>query len=302
MFFVFGVPQLYEMWERHQQIETVTLRHELELDALMTLESPSKADQIRIETLNKIISQRNKAALSKDKTIYQTIGLVFFLGLMFVVFAIDRRKLKQTKQIQYQVEDSAQFDDPSFDTVAQQTSWNPLHPGGSNFVSHKLKKIDSNRIKVKKTGTMNIIGWTFLLIGFNYIFFEFLFAYQTDLLFMQGWLKNIQLFFKSGGIFFIIGLFFVLRWGQNSVFDKNMQQFKKGGQQISFSNIYAIQLLTEFVQGNSQGGSSYYSYELNLVLNNGERINVMDHGSPTHIEQDAIVLADFLKIPIWSRM
>lgn len=63
--------------------------------------------------------------------------------------------------------------------------------------------------------------------------------------------------------------------------------------------VHALQLISEYVRGDK---SSYYSYELNLVLKDGERINVIDHGDRSAIQRDAQALAGFLGKPLWSRL
>ena len=46
--------------------------------------------------------------------------------------------------------------------------------------------------------------------------------------------------------------------------------------------------------------SRYYSYELNLVLEDGSRLNVIDHGNVEAIRADAQKLAAFLGKPLWD--
>ena len=58
-----------------------------------------------------------------------------------------------------------------------------------------------------------------------------------------------------------------------------------------------MQLVSEYCRGNK---SSFYSYELNLVLANGRRINVVDHGNIESLQKDARTLAAFLDIPVWD--
>ena len=41
-------------------------------------------------------------------------------------------------------------------------------------------------------------------------------------------------------------------------------------------------------------------YELNLVLNSGERLNVVSHGDPKRIREDASTLGEFLEKPVWD--
>ncbi|MDP6491172.1 MAG: hypothetical protein QGG69_05335 [Kiritimatiellia bacterium] len=57
------------------------------------------------------------------------------------------------------------------------------------------------------------------------------------------------------------------------------------------------QLLSEYCRSDK---SSYYSYELNLVLQDGSRINVVDHGNKTKLREDAATLSEFLGRPVWD--
>jgi len=63
--------------------------------------------------------------------------------------------------------------------------------------------------------------------------------------------------------------------------------------------IDCLQVLVKYVSGSD---SSYYSYELNLVLNDppGERFLVMAHGKSGLFWDDACELAEFLDKPIWD--
>ena len=94
------------------------------------------------------------------------------------------------------------------------------------------------------------------------------------------------------------------------VFDKLSAHFWKGRKSpqdvgdvrslkhaAEFSQIHALQILAEYVRGNK---SSYYSYELNLVLKDGARINVVDHGSQNRLREDAKTLSVFLGKPVWD--
>ena len=100
--------------------------------------------------------------------------------------------------------------------------------------------------------------------------------------------------------FFLIGIFcaFVAAWGLlfaavPRVFDKNAMQFWIGPKplnisfrrwkvwhQVSLDEIHALQLVSEYCHSDdvsSWHDKRYVSYELNLVLEDGERINVVDH-------------------------
>ena len=61
--------------------------------------------------------------------------------------------------------------------------------------------------------------------------------------------------------------------------------------------IHALQLVSELCHTKNR---SYYSYELNLVLRDGQRINAVDHGRHERIRTDAQRLSDFLGKPVWD--
>ena len=71
---------------------------------------------------------------------------------------------------------------------------------------------------------------------------------------------------------------------------------------IDLADVYAIQLIKEYVTTyGTEHSRSYYSYELNLVLKDGERMNVVDHGDLQRIRADAIRLGGFLgSLPVWD--
>jgi hypothetical protein len=115
----------------------------------------------------------------------------------------------------------------------------------------------------------------------------------------------------------LIGLVFVFAGGTlyyigtaPIVFDKYKGYFWKGRKvpdEVSdkselkyfaeLQNIHALQLLSEYCSGSE---NSCTSYELNLVLKNGSRINVVDHGNPIKLREDAQKLSGFLGKPVWD--
>jgi hypothetical protein len=94
------------------------------------------------------------------------------------------------------------------------------------------------------------------------------------------------------------------------VFDKRERYFWKGRKGprdvfnpkslknlVEIGQIHALQLISEYCRGDK---SSYYSYELNLVLEDGKRINVVDHGNLDKVRDQAATLAEFLGRPVWD--
>lgn len=64
---------------------------------------------------------------------------------------------------------------------------------------------------------------------------------------------------------------------------------------IHLSELKGLQIIDESCWTQE---SRYTSYELNLVLSSGERINLMDHGNKSSLLDDAQTLSTFLNIPI----
>ena len=113
-----------------------------------------------------------------------------------------------------------------------------------------------------------------------------------------------------GAIFSVVGVGMWWFGSTPRVFDQSRAMFWRGrrqpfavgtgaqkGSSTPLSAIHALQLISEYVSGNK---SSYYSYELNLVLTDGSRINVVDHGGLERLRADAQTLARFLNKPIWD--
>ena len=108
-----------------------------------------------------------------------------------------------------------------------------------------------------------------------------------------------------------IGINKILKWTVPIVFDRNMGCYWQSRKQpdsssthgyiasCQLNDIHAIQLLKESC-GSPSKGSAYVSYELNLVLNDSSRLNVVDHRNSSQIRSDADKLSKFLGVPVWD--
>lgn len=70
------------------------------------------------------------------------------------------------------------------------------------------------------------------------------------------------------------------------------------GKATALTDIHAVQLVAERLS--SSDGRTDYSTEINLVLHDGSRRHLVDHGGGS-ISDDAERLARFLKVPVWSQ-
>jgi hypothetical protein len=114
----------------------------------------------------------------------------------------------------------------------------------------------------------------------------------------------------AGLVFFLIGGAMLYMFTRPVVLDARLGYFWRNAKEpegftvsiddekyVPISRICAIQIIREHCHGNK---SSYYSYEINLVLDDGHRVNVIDHGNQKAIRQDADTLAQLLEVPVWD--
>ncbi len=199
--------------------------------------------------------------------------------------------------------DASVFGDP----LALETSWHPAAPGGASFGTHRLKQTSAHRVEFAPTVAWKLFSLVFFLAGSGVLVFH-LDRFDLD----QVVLSNQRTFVPLivGAVFSVVA---VCMWWFGStprVFDQARAMFWRGrkqparmspgeqkGSSTPLSAIHALQLISEYVSGNK---SSYYSYELNLVLGDGNRVNVVDHGNLEHLRADAQTLARFLDKPIWD--
>lgn len=193
-----------------------------------------------------------------------------------------------------------EFNDP----IAKQTEWTPLKPGGTNFCTRRLMGTHPNLLEFKPTKSAVLFYSLFLVIGLAVM----ILPPMTN----SKEFTNAKLLMPIliGGVFAFVGGLLLYYGTIPIVFDKqkglyiNSLQARKNtipGQMVEggtrLSDIHALQILREHVRGNK---SSYHSYELNLVLRDGKRVNVIDHGSYPKLLEDAARLAQFLGKPLWD--
>lgn len=216
-----------------------------------------------------------------------------------------RKLLNQLKKMASESSsfDASHYDDP----IASQTQWSPLKSGGSNFKTHKLVRVNSDRVEFKASLGAKLFYLIFFIAGIGaMIAFSYPKINSGDFgLNMESMMPLlIGLGFTTiGGVMLYFGTTPI-------VFDKRNKSFWKGRKSpnmvynkrelktyTTLKEIHAIQLISEYISGKK---SSYYSYEMNLVLKDGRRINVIDHGNQNNIRNNAKILSLFLDVPVWD--
>lgn len=201
--------------------------------------------------------------------------------------------------------DPSVFNDP----LAMQIQWGPLKGGGSNFRTHKLVSITPSRIQFRTAPEAMVFNLVFLFVGLGMLAGLSAPHFLSEQAALNG---QTVLPLIVAAVFSCVGIMLCCRATLPIVFDRTNGYFWKGRKApeevlhieelkcaTPLSEIYAIQLVSELCSGNK---SSYYSYELNLVLKNGERLNVIDHGHQKKLRLDAEQLASFLQVPLWDSM
>lgn len=189
--------------------------------------------------------------------------------------------------------------------LAEKVSWKPQKSGGSNFKNFKLVLNDSRSLVYKPTIFSYIFSGLFLIAPLSY-FFIFYFNDTSNIgeQFLRfPFVLIIPIFI---GVSIFLGYNMLRPQGFNKQLGYHYKSFKKPTSQrevtkskkwTKLDDVQAIQIIKERVKSKN---SSYNSYELNLVLKDASRINVVDHSKYEQIKEDARVIADFIGIPYWD--
>lgn len=68
----------------------------------------------------------------------------------------------------------------------------------------------------------------------------------------------------------------------------------------TIEDIHALQLISEYHSSSGDEMAGFRSYELNLVMKDGRRVNVVCHGWLEKIRMQASTLSEFLGKPVWD--
>ena len=176
--------------------------------------------------------------------------------------------------------------------LESQISWEPLVKGGASFITHILVMPSAHRLEYKPSGGSILFGLLFILIG----------AVTTSAIFWGDASLGMVIF---GLLFVGVGTYVLKSVFTPIIFDTQAGYFWQGKKKsrnhnaVKLADIYGIQVIKEYIKSSSRGkDKSYYSYEINLVLNTGERLNVVDYGNARSILQDADKIAKFINKPI----
>jgi hypothetical protein len=187
------------------------------------------------------------------------------------------------------------------DEVALQTSWTPAKGGGASFQTHRLVDVDHQRSEFRATKGALAFAAVFMAFGLIPI---------PIIVVAEGLGAAMIMPIVISMIF--VGIGAAMLWFNLApiVFDKRRGEYWKGRvapyeasnvaglkHYAKLGEVHALQIISERCTSKN---SSYYSYELNLVLADASRLNVVDHGKLERLREDASRLAAFLEKPVWD--
>ncbi|GFD78515.1 hypothetical protein KUL118_13770 [Tenacibaculum sp. KUL118] len=296
IFFFVVFPQLQNMYESFHKREIEVQQNARKLDSLQQLTKPTREDLNNIKRLEITVPIHQLSIDKQRYTYYKTGGMLAVLAFMFIgmfgssYWAKRKKNSSNNKQIEFS------FEDFTTDAIGQYISWDPVKGSGSNFLSERLRKTSSG-YKITSSTYMKFMAWSFFLMGLNYVawsYIEFFEFSKEPLTFMQGG----KMFFISGGPFVLIGVFLLFSFGAKAFLNSQKRKVLVDGEIIPFQQVYALQVLSKFIQGNKSGG--YHCYEVNLVTQSGERYNLLNHGDKEYLLSDMVKISRFLKVPVWN--
>ena len=190
------------------------------------------------------------------------------------------------------------------DPLASKVAWSPMKGGGTNFKTHRLVIQGEDRALFMATKGYQLFSSIFLGTGL----LTFIIGFWIEPTSSGGFNERIFLLLFSLP-FFAIGVFLLRSAHKYVGFEFSQGYFVRGRrprgnlflapktkfyEKVPLNRIYALQFLSERL-------SDYSSYEFNLILNDGSRIHVLDHGGKSAMHQDIQTIAEMLGVKVWTK-
>lgn len=215
---------------------------------------------------------------------------------------------KMAAKLGFRIVEPVPFDPGVFnDPLALETEWSPAKKGGASFGTHRLHSVGPTRMAFRPTRGAMAFYSLFLIIGVALLtFFAVSMVSRSD----GGTAIRMTVPILIGLVFTVAGAGMLYTGIAPIIFDGHRGEFWKGrmapwearnnrelAAHTPIDRIHALQIISERV---STDDGSYTSYELNLVLDDGARLNVVDHGNLDDLRRDARTLASFIDKPVWD--
>jgi len=191
--------------------------------------------------------------------------------------------------------------------IRQRIQWHPVNYGGGESRSSTFKFVNDHRFEFRPQWIFVVIILSAGGLGAAYILRNLYDMMSNGEYDNPGWR------FIPGAIGLVIAYFLYKRLGRTAIFDLEQGYYWKGNRKYVnaleknyeptdltlLADIMALQILSEKVETEKDGSRyTFTSYELNLVLHSGERINVVDNGGFYNMKHGAEVISKALNIPL----
>jgi hypothetical protein len=191
--------------------------------------------------------------------------------------------------------------------LAAPMKWKPARFGSNSFRTHDLIEIPPHRVELRAAGRPRricrglVFGGGVILVAFV------LYAVLRGLsaLSMEAFAVPV-----AGVTFIAIGWGMMRLEMKPMVFDVRTGWYWKGKAEAEptqswrppkdaarIADIRALQLLSKRFSG---AYASFKCYELNLVLTDGRRLNVLNHGDLSAIRSQAAAISKLIAKPVWD--
>ena len=175
------------------------------------------------------------------------------------------------------------------DEIANKTEWSSYKKGGANFKTVVLNQKENGDMEIKPS------RWLYFAVYVG----SFVMSIHLAIPIAQ----------KFGAGYFVLPIIIgpvvacvILKNMNRKYFDSSIGKYYIGKYATSkcvvdFADVYALQIIRKkcYYRNNR-----YYSYEINMVLNTGNRYNIMDHGNLNKIKENAQTIADILGVKLWD--
>ena len=215
--------------------------------------------------------------------------------------------VKSRSPIEVPPVDPAAFGDP----FAQEIDWKPLGAGGASGPTrmHSIVADGPDRLLIRGDSRLQFAGYPIIAIGLVIVGFGVA-ALSTG---FGAFLVRALV----GVVVAVVGYVLVDQATTPIVFDRAHDLYQRGNPRAPkllrtvtgyavhrLSDVRAIQILQKVESSTSSTSRArftyYLLYEVNLVLEDRSRVNVLQHGQKASIRSEAAQLAEFVGVPVWD--
>jgi hypothetical protein len=195
---------------------------------------------------------------------------------------------RERRQCLEELNDASRFNDDFVKSV----SWNPIVKSKIRSAFSTKRLVVSNKDRISFKPSIQALFFILAFMGVPSLVLVKVFV-------IGGYSLNEKwhlIPFMS--IFFILGIPYLIWVLRPIYFDLDKREFVKkssrGYEKISIDDIHALQMIKD------GDHSDEYDYELNIVLKNRDRLNVVCHINGKTIRKQAKELSAMLSIPFWD--